>query len=50
MNKKIDEKQKKLYKQAKFYAIIYKLPLYITWKYKYFPQDLRYIKKYGYKN
>lgn len=38
---------KKLYNRCKALSFMYNLPLYVVWKYRYFPQDLRYVKKYG---
>lgn len=38
---------KRLYNITKIIAKWYNVPLYIAWKYKYFPQDIKYLKKYG---
>ena len=38
---------KQLYTLSKNIAKMYDVPLYIAWQYKYFPNDIRYIKKYG---
>ena len=38
---------KKMCTRSKIIAKIYVVPLYIAWKCRYFPQDIRYIKKYG---
>ena len=40
-------KNKRLYKIIKAISKMYNVPLYIAWKYKYFPQDIKYYKKYG---
>ena len=42
--KKMD---KKMYNRCKILSKIYGVPLYIAWKCRYFPKDIRYIKKYG---
>lgn len=39
----------KEYKRAKIISKIYNVPLYIAWKYRFYPQDIRYAKKYGIK-
>ena len=38
---------KKMYNRCKIIAKIYGVPLYIAWKYRYYPKDIQYIKKYG---
>lgn len=40
---------KKMYNRSKIISKIYGVPLYIAWKYRYFPKDICYIKKYGIK-
>ena len=40
---------KKLYKRAKIMTIIYDIPLYIAWKFRYNPYDIKYVKKHGYR-
>lgn len=37
------------YKRAKIISKLYNIPLYISWKCRYFPQDIKYYIKYGYK-
>ena len=37
------------YKRAKIISKLYNIPLYIGWKYRFFPQDIKYMKKYGIK-
>jgi len=40
----------KEYRYAKIISKAYNIPLYIAWRYRYFPQDIKYyIKRYGHK-
>lgn len=39
---------KKLYNRCKLISNIYNIPLYISWRYRYNINDIKYIKKYGY--
>lgn len=41
--------KKRLYKRCKNISILYGVPLYVAWKYRYNPYDIKYVKKYGYK-
>lgn len=36
---------KKLYNRCKIISKLYNIPLYISWKCRYFPQDIKYYVK-----
>lgn len=40
---------KKMYNRCKMMSKLYNIPLYISWKCRYFPHDIQNYIKYGYK-